>query len=302
MLLVSQPTRGVDLCATQFIWRTITEARDAGAAVLLSSADLSELLALSRPAGRLLPRPHRRRLRQPPRTLTTETLGTYMLGLADADARGDEGGARMSSIPAPRSAGDRAGRRSAARRRARCGAAAIALGVAFIIVLLTSKAPLRGVRCTLLTAPISRARTIGLWIDDVGQADHHRARLQPGVPGAAVRHGRAGAGLYRRAGRELRRAVAGRRRPGSAIPLGMLARDGGGRLLRLPPRHRQGEARRQRDRLVADAQLHRDRAQQLPRPHRPGAARQRRADHRRLPRRSRCSRRWSPTTSASTSA
>lgn len=47
LLLVSQPTRGVDLGATHFIWRTITDARDAGAAVLMSSADLSELLALS---------------------------------------------------------------------------------------------------------------------------------------------------------------------------------------------------------------------------------------------------------------
>ncbi len=47
LLLVSQPTRGVDLGATQFIWKTIAAARDAGAAVLLSSADLGELLALS---------------------------------------------------------------------------------------------------------------------------------------------------------------------------------------------------------------------------------------------------------------
>ena len=70
VLLVSQPTRGVDLGATQFIWRTITEARDAGAAVLLSSADLSELLALSRPAGRVLSRPHRRGLPSTPTTLT----------------------------------------------------------------------------------------------------------------------------------------------------------------------------------------------------------------------------------------
>lgn len=47
MLLVSQPTPGVDLGATQFIWQSITDARDKGTAVLLSSADLAELLALS---------------------------------------------------------------------------------------------------------------------------------------------------------------------------------------------------------------------------------------------------------------
>ncbi len=80
LLLVSQPTRGVDLGATQFIWRSLTDARDAGAAVLLSSADLSELLALS---DRLIVF-YRGRvvaafLNQP--DLTPETLGSYMLGL-----------------------------------------------------------------------------------------------------------------------------------------------------------------------------------------------------------------------------
>ncbi len=81
VLLVSQPTRGVDLSATQFIWRTITEARDKGAAVLLSSADLSELLALS---DRLVVL-YRGRIVAAFRNsaeLTPETLGTDMLGLA----------------------------------------------------------------------------------------------------------------------------------------------------------------------------------------------------------------------------
>lgn len=47
-------------------------------------------------------------------------------------------------------------------------AALIALGVAFIIILFTSKAPLEAFN-VLLTAPISRPRTIGLWIDDVAK-------------------------------------------------------------------------------------------------------------------------------------
>jgi simple sugar transport system ATP-binding protein len=85
LLLVNQPTRGVDLGATQFIWRTITDARDAGAAVLLSSADLSELLALSdrlvvlyrgKIAAAFINRPD----------LSPETLGTYMLGLSTQTA------------------------------------------------------------------------------------------------------------------------------------------------------------------------------------------------------------------------
>ena len=80
LLLVNQPTRGVDLGATQFIWKSLTKARDGGAAVLLSSADLSELLALSDRLvvfyrGRIVAAFHNSD------DLTPETLGTYMLGL-----------------------------------------------------------------------------------------------------------------------------------------------------------------------------------------------------------------------------
>ncbi|MBI3725944.1 ABC transporter ATP-binding protein [bacterium] len=46
-LVVSQLTRGVDIGATQAIWKKIVEERDRGAAVLLVSAELSEVLALS---------------------------------------------------------------------------------------------------------------------------------------------------------------------------------------------------------------------------------------------------------------
>jgi simple sugar transport system ATP-binding protein len=80
VLLVSQPTRGVDLGATQFIWRTITDARDQGAAVLLSSADLSELMALS---DRLVVFYHGEivAMFENSDQITPELLGTYMLGL-----------------------------------------------------------------------------------------------------------------------------------------------------------------------------------------------------------------------------
>jgi simple sugar transport system ATP-binding protein len=84
LLLVNQPTRGVDLGATQFIWESLTRARDQGAAVLLASADLSELLALSDRLvvfyrGRIVAA-----FRNTP-DLTPETLGTYMLGLQTQD-------------------------------------------------------------------------------------------------------------------------------------------------------------------------------------------------------------------------
>ena len=78
VLLAAQPTRGVDVGAIEFIHTRLREARDQGKAVLLVSADLSEVLALSdRVAvmygGRivaLLPRSD----------ASPETLGPYMTG------------------------------------------------------------------------------------------------------------------------------------------------------------------------------------------------------------------------------
>lgn len=47
MLLVSQPTRGVDIGAIEFIHRRLIELRDSGCAILLVSAELEEVTALS---------------------------------------------------------------------------------------------------------------------------------------------------------------------------------------------------------------------------------------------------------------
>jgi simple sugar transport system ATP-binding protein len=51
LLLASQPTRGVDIGAIEFIHRKLIELRDAGCAILLVSAELEEVMAL---ADRLL--------------------------------------------------------------------------------------------------------------------------------------------------------------------------------------------------------------------------------------------------------
>ena len=51
LLLVSQPTRGVDIGAIEFIHRKLIGLRDAGCAILLVSAELEEVTAL---ADRLL--------------------------------------------------------------------------------------------------------------------------------------------------------------------------------------------------------------------------------------------------------
>src|SRR5690606_14488411 len=47
VLVMAQPTRGVDIGAIEFIHQQIVEARDAGLPVLLASADLNEVLSLS---------------------------------------------------------------------------------------------------------------------------------------------------------------------------------------------------------------------------------------------------------------
>ena len=47
LLVVSQPTRGVDVGAMEFVHKALVSARDRGAAVLLVSADLNEVMSLS---------------------------------------------------------------------------------------------------------------------------------------------------------------------------------------------------------------------------------------------------------------
>ena len=47
LVVVSQPTRGLDVGATEYVRAQLLERRAAGAAILLVSEDLDELLALS---------------------------------------------------------------------------------------------------------------------------------------------------------------------------------------------------------------------------------------------------------------
>jgi ABC-type uncharacterized transport system ATPase subunit len=51
LLVASQPTRGVDIGATEFIYSQLLKAREEGKAVLLVSADLDEILSLSDRVG-----------------------------------------------------------------------------------------------------------------------------------------------------------------------------------------------------------------------------------------------------------
>ncbi|MEZ5423287.1 MAG: ABC transporter ATP-binding protein [Pyrinomonadaceae bacterium] len=78
LLLVSQPTRGVDIGAIEFIHRKLIELRDSGAAILLISAELEEVTAL---ADRLLViREGKIAGEVDPKTTSVEDIGLLMTG------------------------------------------------------------------------------------------------------------------------------------------------------------------------------------------------------------------------------
>ena len=78
VLLAAQPTRGVDVGAIEFIHAQLRAARDAGKAVLLVSADLAEVLALSDRVAVMYE--GRIAVVLPRHEASTETLGPYMTG------------------------------------------------------------------------------------------------------------------------------------------------------------------------------------------------------------------------------
>lgn len=78
LLLVSQPTRGVDIGAIEFIHRKLIGLRDAGSAILLVSAELEEVTAL---ADRLLVIREGQIVGEvDPRTTSIEEIGLMMTG------------------------------------------------------------------------------------------------------------------------------------------------------------------------------------------------------------------------------
>jgi general nucleoside transport system ATP-binding protein len=89
LLLVGQPTRGVDIGAIEFIHRRLVALRDAGKAILLVSVELDEILALS---DRILVM-HGGRIvgEMPPAEATERAIGLMMAGIPP-DAQGVEVG------------------------------------------------------------------------------------------------------------------------------------------------------------------------------------------------------------------
>ncbi|WP_298640009.1 ABC transporter ATP-binding protein [Tistrella mobilis] len=84
LILANQPTRGLDIGAVAYVHQRLLEARDGGAAILLISEDLDEILALSDRvavihAGHLTPA-------RPRAEVTVSGLGLLMAGAGDPDA------------------------------------------------------------------------------------------------------------------------------------------------------------------------------------------------------------------------
>ena len=81
VLLVGQPTRGVDIGAIEFVHRRLVALRDAGKAVLVVSVELDEIMAL---ADRILVMHDGRIVGDMPRAAATEqVLGLLMAGVTD---------------------------------------------------------------------------------------------------------------------------------------------------------------------------------------------------------------------------
>jgi simple sugar transport system ATP-binding protein len=80
LLVVEQPTRGLDISASAAIHEQLLDARDRGAAVLVASADLDELLML---ADRVIVA-FDGRIREVERD--AQAVGRAMLGLAESSA------------------------------------------------------------------------------------------------------------------------------------------------------------------------------------------------------------------------
>jgi simple sugar transport system ATP-binding protein len=78
VLIASQPTRGVDVGATEFIHNQLLEMRAQGVAILLLSADLDEVRSLSDRIGVI----YQGRIvaERPADAFTEEALGLYMAG------------------------------------------------------------------------------------------------------------------------------------------------------------------------------------------------------------------------------
>ncbi len=90
-ILASQPTRGLDIGATEFVRQQLLNARDQGAAVLLISADLEEVLSVADRIGVIYNGHIQAEFSR--EEADAKTLGLYMTGVRSGESgAGREGG------------------------------------------------------------------------------------------------------------------------------------------------------------------------------------------------------------------
>ncbi|GAA1734908.1 ABC transporter ATP-binding protein [Luedemannella helvata] len=89
LLVAAQPTRGVDVGSIEFIHKRVIAARDAGAAVLLISSELDEVISL---ADRVAVMYRGRILATVPATESRERIGLLMAGITDEPETTEGGG------------------------------------------------------------------------------------------------------------------------------------------------------------------------------------------------------------------
>ena len=152
LLLVGQPTRGVDIGAIEFIHRRLVALRDAGKAILLVSVELDEILALS---DRILVMHDGRMVGEMPQATATErAIGLMMAGVSGRPE-------------APAAAGPMTAT-AAARRAPRwvnvalvpAANLALALLLSGVVVMLVGENPLRALRI-LAAGAFGNAEAIG---------------------------------------------------------------------------------------------------------------------------------------------
>lgn len=85
LILADQPTRGIDVGATEFIRKKLVELSRSGIAVLLVSADLNEVMELS-DSLIVMHNGHIAAYFEDTADLSDEVMGEYMLGLKQQDA------------------------------------------------------------------------------------------------------------------------------------------------------------------------------------------------------------------------
>lgn len=91
LLVFSEPTWGLDISSTEFVYEKILEARDSGSGILLLSSNLDEILELS---DRISVMYRGRMVCNLPNdgSLTKEKLGEYMLGISADPGKAAYGG------------------------------------------------------------------------------------------------------------------------------------------------------------------------------------------------------------------